>query len=77
MASELSAHERVVAPEEVPPASVAERGGLPGGLDDVGEHHGREYAVHVLGRAGPCEELLHLIEDRARVTVEPQMVLAG
>src|SRR5207253_11092148 len=75
VALELPAHERVVAPDQIPPAAVAERGGLPGGLDDVGEHHGGEYAVYDLRRAGPREKHFHLIQDRVGVTVEPQMVL--
>src|SRR5207249_1403665 len=52
---ELTAHERVVAPEQVPPAAVTERGGLAGGVDDVGEHHGCEDAIDDLRRAGPGE----------------------
>ena len=61
----------------VSPAAVTERGGLPGGLDDVGKHHGCEYAIDDLCRAGPGEELLNFAEDRIGITVEPEMVLAG
>jgi len=53
----------------------AECGSPLGGLDDIGEHHSREYAVRGLGGAGPCEKHFHLIQDRVGVTVEPQMVL--
>jgi hypothetical protein len=74
---ELTTHERVVALEQVPPAAVTERGGLAGGVDDVGEHHGCEYAIDDLCPAGPGEELLHFAEDRIAITVEPQMVLPG
>jgi len=52
-------------------------GGLLSGLDDIGEHHGCEYAVYGLGGAGPCEKHFHLIQDRVGITVEPQMVLPG
>ena len=66
-----------MAPEQIPPTAVPERGGLMGGLDDIGEHHGCEYAVDCLGGAGPCEKHFHLIQDRVGITVEPQMVLPG
>src|SRR5438552_1157977 len=60
---ELAAHERVVAPEQVPPAAVAHLGGLEGGVDDVGEHHRREDAIDVLRRTGSGQKLLRLAED--------------
>src|SRR5437763_1724697 len=74
---ELTAHEGVVATEQVPPAAVTERGGLAGGVHDVREHHCREHAIDDLCRAGPGEELLYIAEDRVGITVEPEMVLAG
>ena len=63
---ERRAHHRVVLAEELPPRPVPEARGVLGRADDVGEHHGREHAVDLLGRPAAGEELLDVV-DRGRL----------
>jgi hypothetical protein len=53
VASQLAPHDRLVACEQLAPASVAELGCALGGGDDVGEHDRREDAIGLGGRPRP------------------------
>ena len=53
--------------EERRPAPVAELGGVLGRADDVREEHGREHAVRLAPAARAGQELLDLVERRARL----------
>src|SRR5205085_5918149 len=63
-ARDLVAGEPVVAVEEAPPLAVADRGGLLGRPDDVGEEHGPEEALaRRRCRSLTGEKRLDLVEE--------------
>ena len=64
----------MVSLEELLPCAIADRAGTLGRLDDVGKQHRREDAVVLGGRPDAGQELLDLVEDRARVAEIGKMV---
>ena len=70
--------DRVVALEQLAPASVAQRAAAVSvDADDVGEEHGGEHALGLGMPAHAGQELLDLVEDRLGVVEVRQVVCSG
>jgi hypothetical protein len=66
----------VVGGEQILPSTISELGGPACRVHDIREQHGREHLVDLWDGPLARNELLHLVEDRVRVSNEGQVVLA-
>src|SRR5688572_15527137 len=61
--ADMASRDGIVRGPNLEPARIAHPGGEAGGVDDVGEQHGRELTLGRRRRAGTGQEFLDRVED--------------